>query len=224
MAATLDGARSRNGSGSPSSPSCEVCRGSGYIKLAIPGGNGSSVARCECQKQKVIQSKLEAIPNRFRDASFANYVPTDSAQEIALNKISSEFTGSYFIHGEYSRGKTHLATAQYRHIVMIERNCMFMTMAELMSELRKAEMDPDYFSTLRHRVRHSESFHLFIDDVDKFKVTDFKFEVLFDLFDTIYRRNLGLTMTSNFSLRELRDQLDGSILRRIDDICTVIEL
>lgn len=166
------------------------------------------------------------IPERFRDASFANYVPTDSRQDHALATISGDFTGSFFIHGEYARGKTHLAIAQYAKLVEIERSCEFLSMAELLTELRRSEMDPEYFCTVRQRVRSAEKFHLFVDDIDKFKVTDFKFEVLFDLFDTLYKRNLGLTVTSNYGLRELATSgaVHPSIVRRIDDICGVVEL
>lgn len=186
----------------------------------------NAVARCECQRRKIIVSKLVEIPERFREATFANYVPMDAAQEKALALMAGEFTGSYFLHGDYARGKTHLATAQYVKLVQIERPCLFLGMAELISELRRAEMDPDYFCLVRHRIRYAEKFHLFVDDIDKFKVTDFKFEVLFDLFDTIYKRKLGLTVTSNYSLRQLveRELLHPSIVRRLDDTCKAIEV
>jgi chromosomal replication initiation ATPase DnaA len=99
-------------------------------------------------------------------------------------------------------------------------------MGELISELRHGEINPDYFSIVRHRVRYSDQFHLFVDDIDKFKGTDFKFEVLFDLFDTLYKRNLSLTVTSNYSLAELAnsEHLNPAIIRRIDDICQAIEV
>jgi DNA replication protein DnaC len=197
-----------------------LCRDSGYVRV------GDRVGRCECQKQKIIRSKLAQIPERYRDVSFLNYVPIDGVQEQALKQVMGDFTKSYFLHGDYARGKTHLATAQYIQLVEIERSCLFLTMAELISELRKAEMDPDYFCTVRERARYAERFHLFVDDIDKFKATDFKFEVLFDLIDTIYKRKCGLTVTSNHTLRELSHSglLHPSIVRRIDDTCQQVEV
>lgn len=184
------------------------------------------VVCCECQKRKVIAAKLSVIPRRFQDATFATYQPQDSGQRQALSRISGEFTKNYFIHGEYARGKTHLSVAQYRKLVEIERPCALFGMAELLAELRRAEVDSDYFSQVRDRIRHADSFHLFIDDIDKFKVTEFKAEALFDLIDTVYKRGLGLTITSNYSLKQLGDsgRLDWAVLRRIDDICEPIEL
>src|SRR5882724_12527224 len=75
----------------PQSSKCAVCGGCGYIQLV------EGVTRCECQKQKIIQSKLAALPARFRNASFANYVPMDLKQEQARDRIAGEFTKSYFI-------------------------------------------------------------------------------------------------------------------------------
>lgn len=185
-----------------------------------------AVSRCECQKQKIIRAKLAEIPERYRDSSFMNYVPMDAKQEAALLLVSGDFTKNYFLYGDYARGKTHLATAQYVKLVQIERPCVLLGMAELLSELRRAELDADYFCLVRHRARYADRFHLLIDDIDKFKVTDFKFEVLFDLFDTIYKRKLGLTVTSNYSLRELATSgaLHPSIVRRIDDSCQAVEV
>jgi DNA replication protein DnaC len=204
----------------PLSSNCVVCDDRGFVQVGV------GVTRCECQKQKIIREKLSQIPERFRTASFANYSPTDNRQAQALALISGEFTGSYFLYGDYAHGKTHLATAQYAKLVQIERSCLFLTMGELISELRRAEMDGDYFCLVRQRARYMERFHLFIDDIDKFKVTEFKFEVLFDLIDTMYKRNLGLTVTSNYSLRELSNSgyLHPSVVRRLDDICKAVEV
>lgn len=184
------------------------------------------VTRCDCRKRRIIAQKLGAIPARFRESSFANYIPTDPEQQHALERIAGNFTNSFFIFGSLGRGKTHLAVAQYAHLVRIEFPCMGLSMAELVTELRRAEMDPNYFCQVRDRCRYSDRFHLILDDVDKFKATDFKFEVLFDLIDTIYRRNLSLTVTSNYSIRELSESgmVHPAIARRFDDICEVIEL
>lgn len=205
---------------------CPSCAGTGYIRVEgvapLPGG----VKRCECQKRKVLNQKLSEIPSRFRNASLANYVPMDEVQQKALQAVSVKLSGSFFFHGSYARGKTHLATAQYIAQVQLERPCLFLSMAELVSELRKSELDSDYFCVVRQRVRHADPFHLFIDDIDKFKATEFKTEVLFDLFDTLYKRELGLTVTSNYSLSDLQasESLHPAIVRRIDDMCQAVEV
>ena len=60
----------------------------------------------------------------------------------------------------------------------------------------------------------------------KFKMSDFRSQELFDLIDTIYRRNLNITITSNFTLKELGEleKVHPSFIRRIDEICRVLEV
>ena len=84
----------------------------------------------------------------------------------------------------------------------------------------------DETSLVLQRVKYEESYHLFIDDIDKFKPTEFKSEVLFGLIDTMYRRSMTLTVTSNMDIRTLVDQekLNPGIIRRIDDMCLVVRL
>jgi DNA replication protein DnaC len=69
-------------------------------------------------------------------------------------------------------------------------------------------------------------YHLFWDDIDKIKPTEFKAEVLFELVDSLYRRKHGLTITANYSLHDLvaRDRMHQAIVRRLDDMCKVIQL
>jgi DNA replication protein DnaC len=199
---------------------CEVCKDTGFARVE------AGVIRCECQKRKIIEARLHEIPKHFRDSTFRNYEPINPRQVKAHERISSEFAKSFFIYGDYAQGKTHLAIAQYRKLIELEQPCLFLSMAELMFELRKSEIDSDYFCLVRERVRYAERFHLFIDDIDKFKTTDFKFEALFDLIDNVYKRDLALTVTSNHSMKMLSMNrlLDPAILRRIDDICEAVEV
>ncbi len=69
-------------------------------------------------------------------------------------------------------------------------------------------------------------YHLFWDDIDKLKPTDFKTEVLFELVDALCRHKHGLTVTANYSLQDLveRKRMHPAIVRRLDDMCRVIQI
>lgn len=207
---------------SPSSDKCPRCRDTGWV---YPSADRAGVVRCECLKERIRASKIAAIPAQFTNATFGNYLPVDQSQANALNAVSGEPGRSFFLYGTYRRGKTHLAVAQYRTLIEAGGNALFVSMSSLLAELRAAEVH-DQTSAVIQRVRHSDEFHLFIDDVDKFKPTEFKSEVLFDLFDTLYKRKLSLTITSNLGLEALSGvgRLDGAILRRIDDVCLPVEV
>ena len=71
-----------------------------------------------------------------------------------------------------------------------------------------------------------EPYHLFWDDIDKLKPTDFKTEVLFDLVDSLYRQKHGLTVTGNYSMRDPvgHERMHPAIGRRLDDMCRLVEV
>ena len=105
-----------------------------------------------------------------------------------------------------------------------------------MDELRKAEAaapdgQPPYESPVMKAVDESSAFHLFIDDIDKTAArTGFRLEAMFDLFDTMKRKQLSLSVTSNVPLyvkdskRDLRAKLSDPVASRIYALCKAIEI
>jgi DNA replication protein DnaC len=163
----------------------------------------------------------------FRGATFANYRPRNAGQEQALRLMKDAPEGSWYTSGPYGTGKTHLLYAQYREIVSDGRiRCHIRNSRELIEELKRAELDDDFVSPVMAGACARDPYHLFWDDIDKLKSTDFKTEVLFELVDTLYRHKHGLTVTSNYSLRELveSERMHPAIVRRLDDMCHAIEL
>jgi DNA replication protein DnaC len=128
--------------------------------------------------------------------------------------------------GAYGNGKTHLLYAQYRELVLAGKiRCHVRTTRELVEELRRAELDEGFISPVVASALCSEPYHLFWDDIDKLKLTDFKTEVPFDLVDTLYRQKHGLTITGDYSMRELveRERMHPAIFRRLDAMCVAVE-
>lgn len=197
-----------------------VCGGTGWQSVQC-----GVVRRCECLKRRIRESQIALLPVRFREVSFGSYIPIDAVQELALAKVKAHCGGSLFLWGQYGHGKTHLAAAQYRALVEAGQSCLFRSMTELIAELRAAEAHNET-SLVLQRVRYAESFHLFVDDIDKARQTDFRQEALFDLFDTLYRRKLNITITSNFNLASLIEfeRLHPAIIRRIDEMCQVVQV
>ena len=166
------------------------------------------------------------IPERFRDCTFENYHPRNSTQLRAHSQMKDAPESSYFLHGPYGSGKTHLLLAQYRTLVLAGIPCDLRTTAQLLKEIQRMEFDSDFLSPVFLRIRSGRRYHLFWDDLDKFKMSDFRSQELFDLIDTMYRRNLSITITSNFTLKELSEleKVHPSFIRRIDEICRVLEV
>ena len=68
--------------------------------------------------------------------------------------------------------------------------------------------------------------HLFWDDIDKLKLTDFKADVLFDLVDSLYNQKHGLTVTANYPMQDLaeHERMHPAIVYRPHDMCTALAL
>jgi DNA replication protein DnaC len=135
--------------------------------------------------------------------------------------------GSWYLTGAYGNGKTHLLYGQYREIVILGKvRCHVRTTRELFEELRRAEFDEDFVSPVLAAASKPAPYHLFWDDIDKLKMTEFKTEVLFDLVDSLYRQKHGLTVTGNYSMLDLieHERMHPAIVRRLDDMCRVIEV
>ena len=213
------------GPGNEPGNECPHCRDSGWRWVDLPGNAG--MRQCECVVEKARVHYLALIPERFKDSTFESFEPRDPKQERALSLIRKDPGGNFYLTGAYGNGKTHLLYAQYRAIVISGKvRCHVRTTRELVEELRRAEFDEDFVSPVLAAASKAAQYHLFWDDIDKLKMTDFKTEVLFDLVDNLYRRKHGLTVTGNYSMRDLveHERMHPAIVRRLDDMCRVIEV
>jgi DNA replication protein DnaC len=88
------------------------------------------------------------------------------------------------------------------------------------------ELENEFVSPVMAAAYSCKPYHLFWDDIGKLKPTEFKTEVLFELVDALYRRKHGLTVTANYSLKDLveRERMHPAIVRRLDDMCRVIQI
>lgn len=204
---------------------CPECKNTGWIECP-----DNTVRNCPaCLERRRIEKIHRAIPPKFQDCTFENFRTETPAQKAAKDEMLSSKFGSYFIHGAYGSGKTHLLYSQYRQVFPSygDDHAFVRTTKELIQEIQSEEVEgkkSPILDALYGRRTGSPNLFLFWDDADKFKVTDYKQEILFELVDGIYRNEQSLTVTSNFDLADLQNKLSPAIIRRIDDMCRVIEI
>jgi DNA replication protein DnaC len=232
--------KEENDSISQSNRKCEHCGifYSTHKYRLFNGDHSYDEPNCQCEKriwedqekQEKIKQRAErwkkSVPSRFQNSSFQNYIPKNQKQKQALEAMTADPLGSFFIVGSYGSGKTHLLYSQMRQYLMDEKykgDCILKSTADILHEIRQSEMDKGECRALE-LVRRGQRFHFLWDDADKIKVTDFKIEGLFELIDGIYKNEMPLSITSNLDISELQAKLSPAICRRIDDICRKIVL
>lgn len=205
-------------------PDCSSCGDTGLVRVETDSAT-STFRKCTCATERVLRERLAVIPARFSASTFESFVPQGEVQTSSLALLKRQPESSYYLTGPYGSGKTHLLYAQYRLVAVAGRRCHVRSTRELVLELQRAELH-EATSPVLAAAYAAQPYHFFWDDIDKLKMTDFRYEVLFDLVDAIYRNTHSISITSNLGLRLLGslERLPPAILRRIDDMCTVIEL
>lgn len=222
-------------------PRC--CEGSGIVveedESVTPR---KRVARpCGCLFGRV---RTQQLGERFADARFERL--ENDAAEVGTNLHSSilaardcmaaEPVQSYFLCGEYGTWKTYLAAAQFNALLEFYGpwpRVRFIVDQDLARALRDEELgNPGRIALSVDDIRSGRILHLFIDDLGKRNITEFIRSSYFYLVNAVFlaHRERGLTITSNYSLKEIAYAADGSevhdpgLIRRIDEICTVLRV
>jgi DNA replication protein DnaC len=217
---------------------CTMCQGTGWVPVP---DRDRMVRQCECIKRRIRLSRIRKILAdwpEYKDATLGDFRARNVRQQNAITMLRAAPRANYFIHGMYAQGKTRLMICQYRRLAEDGLHCEIRTSHELIDELRKTEVPVDFGKTafespVLKMVNLEPYGHLFIDDIEKAAArSEFRAESLFHLFDTIKRRQIGLTMTSNLRLysenpkaKDLRKDLTDQVVSRIYQICNnVIDL
>jgi DNA replication protein DnaC len=196
---------------------------------------------CECQKVKFQAALLSRIAPRDAWARIEDLQPYAAlrvgvaAQETLLRGLRAQPNGSYFLAGSTGTGKSTLLAALYRHAVVTQaRGCVMVQMADLLHQLRQAELGEDTIpaitaekiSALRAAgVRP----RLFIDEMDKCTASDFARNSVHRLIDEAYRmagtdgNGVQLVVCTNLTRDELSDTWGAAILRRLEETCLVVD-
>jgi DNA replication protein DnaC len=193
---------------------------------------------CQCAIEARRRARLNTILEEwpeYKNADLQNFTARSPAQENAAAKLRQNIQASYYFTGLFKRGKSFFLVAQYRALVLAGEKCVLRSARDLAVELRRSEVpatkDSDVVqSQVVDLITTEKHSHLFIDDIEKISNTDFRLEMIWDILDTIKRRELSLTVSSNLPMitkdkrPDLRAKLGDAIVSRLYQICEVIEL
>ena len=222
---------------------CSKCGGTGWKPISSNGVR--QVSQCQCAIERQKDGLLARIPVRYRDARLETLVPClDSRrcfapveiQEQAIAMLKNRPDDSYCFLAGVGFAKSHYLAALYRHAVETQGTaCYFVQGAELVRGFRDIELGSDFepylsVPTIRRAIEQGLKPHIFIDELEKVSTwSQFTWAKVSEFFDSLYRltdrdsKALQLCVASNLSRSEFEEFWGGAILRRLQELCVMMD-
>lgn len=182
------------------------------------------------KREKRIQDLIKSarVPYIFKNARAADFITTDNNKEtvdLAINSILDN-TGLY-IYGECGTGKTMLTSIIVNERAHRNKSSTFICATDIFFELNPfMNEDSTIAKTKRSLIKKTPC--LIIDDLGAEKTTEWTNSTLFDIVNYRYNQNLQTIFTSNFTLKDIEDRINGyegeRLIRRIKAICKITKL
>jgi DNA replication protein DnaC len=215
----------------PGDPNCPYCHGVGYLRADVPPGDPrfGRLEPCVCRMAEIshqVHQRLFAL-SRLSELShlrFETFQPQGrgglsplQAQSLsaALNQaqqFAQRLEGWLLLMGGYGCGKTHLAAAIANFAVEHGVPTLFLTVPDLLDQLRFAyEAEDTTFEERFEEIRNATL--LILDDFGTQNATPWAQEKLFQILNYRYINRLPTVITTNLSL----DEIEMRIRSRLQD-------
>lgn len=180
--------------------------------------------RKRCQF-RMVQHDAAKIPKRFADKSFADFIVSSPAQQVALDACM-EYVDNFSKHkregrcmlllGKVGTGKTHLATSAASFLIN-ERmvKAIYRTVGSVIGDIKATFSDKSGDSEA-HIMRELIGADLLVlDEVGATKQSEFELATLFSIINGRYEQGRPMIIVSNLSPGELNDALGVRCVDRI---------
>lgn len=222
---------------------CAKCSGTGWEP--VNGSGVRQVRRCACAADRQKNTLLARIPSRYQDARLETLVPCldptrcfapAEIQQRSIELLKARPDDSYCFLGSVGIGKSHYLAALYRHAVETQGGCCYFVQAsELVKGFREIEFGSDYepylcVPTIHRAIEQGLRPRIFIDELEKIPtLSQFSWAKVSEFFDALYRlsdrdsKALQVCVASNLSRSEFEEFWGGAILRRLQELCTMLD-
>lgn len=212
-------------------PNCPHCQGTGYLRDDLPLGHPEfgRLRICVCRQPELhsrIRDRLFSLSqlDKLEHLTFESFNPrgrvglgTQQQESIAkaynlTQAFAEERRGWLLLLGGYGVGKTHLAAAVANRAVDEGVPTLFLTVPDLLDQLRFAYGSEDEtFEARFERVRTAPL--LIMDDFGTQSATPWAREKLFQILNYRYVNHLPTVVTTNLAL----EQIEGRMRSRLSD-------
>jgi len=229
---------------------CPLCKGTGWKVFAVDR-KVPTVTRCDCffarRKSKLL--KAARIPERYA-GGFDDYKidrhggSLEQARFMAAKMVEEypgETAGLLFI-GPVGIGKSHLACAVLRELVLAGHSGLFYSYADLLTEIRntyndngglKYFTDPDgnRWETESQILNHVINVEvLLLDELGKVKASEWVLDKVREIIGGRYDKQRTTLITTNFPLEPtpaeipLEAKIGKDMVSRLREMCHVVEM
>ena len=184
---------------------CPTCNGSGWI--ARDSSFRAPRIRCACTRMQHRGRRLEEarIPSRYVEASLANFDPSGPVGTafIAVNSFLHSYSietpnRGLVLWGDVGRGKTHLAVALVRELVLrYGVTARFIEFSHLLTDLKASFERRQGAASLMEELTEVDV--LVVDELGKGRATEFEGSVVDELVTRRYNAAATIIATTNYA-------------------------
>jgi len=175
-------------------------------------------------EQKLLISGLPWVYLKMKLENYKCAVENEKSF-LVIEQYVREPAGGIFITGSCGVGKTHLAAAIARKLILQDRKCHFEVVPELLLHIKSEIFEKQSISEEDFIEKYSDYEYLILDDIGAEKVTEWTLQTLYLIFDRRLRRGkTKMIITSNLGLPQIETELSERISSRIAGMCRVLKL
>jgi DNA replication protein DnaC len=178
---------------------------------------------------EIISEEKNNKMKEYREFEIKNKIPSKywdintSRQEI----IKNSFSKSMFITGGVGTGKTVFASSLAKKYILNGNGVEWVSYPALIMEIqnkfsKKLLSDEETAFDLAEKYAKTDDI-LFLDDLGAEKLTEFVRQITYFILNEREQNQLITVITSNFSIKQLDEQIDERVSSRIAGMCEVLK-
>jgi DNA replication protein DnaC len=162
--------------------------------------------------------------NLSPSAKIKNNISLDRQAKV-IDTISKDPLAGYLFLGPTGVGKTYILYTLANEAVDIGRHVIASTASRIIKSVRDSEFNKEVIPIIdRDSILEYNKVSIFIDELDKIKLTEYSQLILFDLVNLIYDNpdKIVISITSNLPPRAFEDNYGSAFFRKLKEISKLI--